>query len=133
MDSKSIVERRVGSSPTTGTKQLEYDMSVWRVAPVEDQPEVVLTGWAVYEVVSERWPEPTIHFVGRCVKPWEGRVSSAISTFDATTMKGITASGRVYQLRGEPGFDSDAWYTFNAWCSINKITEFKEVDITAEA
>lgn len=104
-------------------------MPIWRVAPVNEQPEIVLWGWTVYEVQSAFEDGPTRHFVGYNVYDREGRTSTKIVEFDPVTKRGVTASGRVYQLEGEPGYNSDAYYVFNMWCSVNEAVVIKEVDI----
>lgn len=45
-------------------------------------------------------------------------------------MRGITSSGRVYELRGTPGFNSDGEYAWNRWLAINSATDV--ADVTAE-
>jgi len=50
----------------------------------------------------------------------EGRVSSPIVTFDKENMRGITRSGRVYQLTEiGPGFNADADYVLGEWLHRN--------------
>lgn len=83
--------------------------SVWETAPVEDEPEVRLARWQVYAVGEGR------HFVGYNLSWQEGRVSTAIQTFDPATRRGTTASGRVYELVGPPGPDSDGEWVFSLW------------------
>jgi hypothetical protein len=80
--------------------------------------------------VSEFWPEKTRHFVGYNLTEREGRTSSSIVEFDPMTKRGVTESGRVYELVGSAGHNSDGIYTFNRWCEINGITEI--VDVTEE-
>ena len=104
-------------------------MSIWRTTPVEQTPEIELARWTVYEVSSKLWPEKTRHFVGWNLTEREGRVSSAITEFDEKTMRGKTKSGRVYQLVGQSGHDSDAAYTWSRWCRINEIDEVEEIKV----
>ena len=56
------------------------------------------------------------NFAGR-----EGRVSSPIVTFDAATMRGITHTGRVYELKGPPGLNMDAEYVLDRWKAGYKV------------
>lgn len=63
-------------------------MPVWSVAPVEREPS-----------------------------SQSGRVSSAVVTFDVDSLRGVTRSGRVYQLHGVPGVDRDAAYLWGCWAS----------------
>ncbi|MDO8450329.1 MAG: hypothetical protein Q7T10_16140 [Rhodoferax sp.] len=103
---------------------------VWACAPVSERPEIVLTDWHVFEVGIVDLPTRTRHFAGQNVTDSEGRVSSPIVTFDAATGRGITRSGRVYELRGTSGFTGDGEYTWNRWQSINDVTDV--VDVTDE-
>ena len=98
-------------------EQLEAT-SVWQVAPVTDEPHTRLAQWQIYSVEPVNAGEPnTIHFVGYA--GYEGRVCSAVQTFDITTRRGITQSGRIYELVGEPGYNSDAMYVWDRWIQIN--------------
>ena len=103
---------------------------IWDVAPVSERPEIVLTDWHVFEVAVLAGPERTRHFAGQNFRDREGRVSSAITTFDASTGRGITRSGRVYELRGRPGFTPDGQYVWNRWKALNEAADI--VDATAE-
>lgn len=76
-------------------------MPTWSVATVDEQPDITLQCWRVYE--TERGEH---HFVGYCIENESGRVSSAIVSFDAKSGAGITRSGRRYVLSGEPGFST---------------------------
>lgn len=106
-------------------KILELQGGVWRTSPVTETPEIQLSEWQIWETeTGER------HFVGWNLTEGEGRASSAIQTFDKDTMRGITRSGRVYELVGPPGHDGDAAYTWNRWKTINKVISTK--DVTAE-
>jgi len=96
-------------------------MTIWNVATVEDQPEIFLVSWQVMET-----DEGTRHFVGYNLMG-EGRVSSAIQTFDRDHMVGQTRSGRVYKLKGPPGHNSDADYVWGRWRDINGINSYKVV------
>ena len=105
-------------------------MSIWKTTPVNQTPEIALENWRVFEVRSLYWDETTRHFMGYNLTEREGRVSSAIETFDPVTRQGITKSGRVYQLIGDPGYNRDAEYTWSRWCEINHIEDQR--DVTAE-
>ena len=87
---------------------------VWRVAAVSQQPSLTLVRWQVLQLPSGRR-----HFAGWAVQNREGRASTAIVEFDAASMCGVTASGRVYQLDGPPGEDSEGTYVWQAWSRIN--------------
>lgn len=103
---------------------------VWQCAPVSECPEVVLKNWHVFEVKLPGRAERSRHFAGTNMTDGDGRTSSAIDTFDPTTGRGITESGRAYQLEGNTGFTGDGAYTWNRWKSINSVTDV--VDVTAE-
>lgn len=106
-------------------------MPIWRVKSVTETPEVELSHWRVFEAVSQLWEGRTRHFVGYNYGEYEGRVSSAIKEFDPSTRRGVTRSGRIYQLLDGPGSGSqDGLYVWNWFCTRNQITEF--VDVTAE-
>lgn len=87
-------------------------MTIWKPIPTTDEPSTELRDWRVVSVTSEN--ETTIHFIGYC---YEGRVSSAIQTYDKKIHTGISASGRQYKLLGKTGYSSDAEYVFGRWIS----------------
>ena len=109
-------------NPVTGTKGLGAIMeeaianSIWTVGSVEDEPECELIRWQIFEVNGNR------HFMGYNYAGMEGRVSSKIITFDEKAMRGITRSGRVYELVDEPGFNHDADYVLSNWLRLNQLT-----------
>lgn len=103
---------------------------VWMCAPVSQRPEIVLTDWHVFEVQLPNRNQRTRHFAGQNVADIEGRASSAILTFDPETGRGITESGRVYQLQGRTDFTGDGEYTWGRWKSINSATDV--ANVTAE-
>jgi hypothetical protein len=67
------------------------------------------------------------HFVGWNVSYREGRVSRSIQEFDPAQRIGTTGSGRIYQLSGPPGWNSDGEYVLQQWLDINKMAEVKDV------
>lgn len=103
-------------------------MPIWNPASIEVVPEIRMARWSIYEVVClDGSPERTRHFVGYNLTEREGRVSSSIVEFDPNTKCGRTSSGRVYQLAGSPGYDSDAEYTFARWRNIHNVLEYENV------
>lgn len=76
---------------------------IWSTKSVVDCPERTLRLWRFFEIQFPQKPNRTRHFVGYSVHDRAGQVSSAIQQFDSKTMRGITESGRVYQLLGLPG------------------------------
>ena len=101
---------------------------VWATRPVDQEPSITLTDWMIIETVE---PEPSRHFVGYNFAGREGRVSSPIVTFDAATMRGVTHTGRVYQLQGTPGLNGDAQYVLGRWQRGYKVdvTDITEVAV----
>jgi len=63
-------------------------------------PQKWLEAWQVFKVVKTNGFEDCfgLHFVRRNSIEVNGAVSSKIESFDPVTMRGITSSGRVYQL-----------------------------------
>lgn len=102
-------------------------MAIWKPNDVKTEPETKLMSWQVYEVPIDGKPsEYTTHYVGVIRyggfgDSSEGRVSSAIQTFDKSEMCGISRSGRKYILTGSPCFNRDADYVWKNWCHINKV------------
>ena len=101
-------------------------MPIWRTIPVTDQPELELVRWRIIEL-----PDQSRHFSGYCTQNAEGRMSSRILEFDPDSLKGVTQSGRIYQLVGDPGFDPDAQYVLSVWCHTFGVSDVK--DVTDEA
>lgn len=101
---------------------------IWLIATVVECPEITLRQWQIFEVKFPQKLNRTRHFVGYSVGDRAGQISSAIQQFDLKTMRGITESGRVYQLLGLPGCNADADYTWSRWKSICSITDV--VDVT---
>lgn len=112
-----------------GLVRIQDFLSVWRPAPVEEEPEVILQSWRIVLVTSKLWKEQTLHLVGQCTHPWEGRVSSALVALDVTTRCAKTESGRVYKLVGTPGISSDAEYVWNVWIARNKVTSWVPIEL----
>lgn len=100
-------------------------MPVWRIAPIADEPSSTLTSWSAFETEREER-----HLCGYALEAREGRVTSAIATFDPETASATTSSGRIYRLKGRPGVDSDAEYVKARWLRVNASAE--HLDVTAE-
>ena len=99
-------------------------MYIWRAPSVADQPSIELVRWQILETQAGQF-----HFIGHDVRNDWGRASTAIREFDRTTLKGVTSSGRHYQLRGEPGTDRDALYVWSVWSVANGIPVAKDVSL----
>lgn len=100
-------------------------MPVWRIAPIADEPSSTLVSWSAFE--TERQER---HLCGYAQESREGRVTSAIETFDPERTSATTRSGRIYKLVGRPGADPDAECPKARWLSVNGSTEHR--DVTAE-
>lgn len=99
-------------------------MPIWKIQSVSQEPTTSLESWRVMEL-----PDGDRHLVGYAVEAREGRTSSAIRQFDAGCLRAVTNSGRVYQLVGRPGADSDAEYVWARWRHINEVIEFADVSL----
>lgn len=97
--------------------------SIWKTPPVSDQPCIYLIRWCVMET-----EKGTRHFVGYNSENREGRVSTPIETFDPATARGVTQSGRIYQLVGPPGHDPDAEWVWTMYSSA----KLKSREVTGE-
>lgn len=97
--------------------------NMWQQVSVEDEPQIWLDHWQIVRVVhAEICPERFgLHFCGRNKRQSNGAVSSKIEAFDPSTLRGVTSSGRVYQLFGMPGYDGDAEYVLHGWSKMNKV------------
>ncbi|MFM0169147.1 hypothetical protein PQR33_07305 [Paraburkholderia sediminicola] len=104
-------------------------MPVWSVAGISAEPELSISEWQILETQLG-----SIHFVGTNVRDYTGRVSSAIQQFDSTALRGVTSSGRVYQLVGPRGSSADGRYIWERWCIVNGVTSYTDVttDLLAE-
>jgi len=100
-------------------------MSLYRPT---DETHVTMTSWGVHEVNFS--DGTTRHLVGSV--NGEGRVSSAIQSYDPQEKQLITKSGKVYVVQGKPGTTANAVYVWQSWCKINKIKPEDFVDVTAE-
>jgi hypothetical protein len=118
-----------GSLPEEGTQEVFEVVAVaggvWATRPVSEVPELQLSGWQIWQ--TERGER---HFVGYNETEGEGRVSSSIQAFDGGNMRGVTRSGRVYELVGPPGHNGDAAYVWARWQRINRVVAAENV--TAE-
>lgn len=99
---------------------------IWGTPGVGDQPVINLIRWRVVEVTCGR-NEGDRHLVGYCPENCEGRVSTAITSFDTATMQCTTKSGRLYQLLGESGYDSDGEYVWRGWSTVNGVMDQRDV------
>ncbi len=111
-----------GLSPSEFVQILLQYPNVWKIPPVDVEPEKWLDSWRIAKVVkvAANPQHYGFHFVGRNIRENSGAVSSKIERFDPRTMSGVTSSGRVYRLVGPPGSNADAEYVFNYWLRANR-------------
>jgi hypothetical protein len=94
------------------------------IDPVELQPATEMTRWSLYRVVGGDGKR-TRHLVGRAEH--EGRVCSAITRLDLQRLTARTQSGRVYELLGPPGRNSDGDYVFRRWLKLSGCSGVKNL------
>ncbi|QXE85510.1 MULTISPECIES: hypothetical protein [Geomonas] len=113
------------------TKKPESEMLIiggfWKTPSVAEQPEVVIERWRILEVIEGPCAGER-HIVGYNRYDFEGRVSTAIVSYDPETRKCVTRSGRVYVLTGRSGYDADGDYVWGAWCRVNGVAA--QVDVS---
>jgi hypothetical protein len=86
-------------------------MTVWSVTDDPADEPTILTDWALFEL-----PNGARHIAGCVPYPREGRVTSTVVEFNIATLRAVTESGRVYQLRRRGyGLNLDAEYVWNIW------------------
>ena len=106
-----------------------FRQSIWRTPDVSAQPEILLIRWRVIEILTGNL-QLERHFIGYNFKDREGRVSTAIQKMDFVARRGVTRSGRVYELKGPPGRDPDGEWVWKNWARVNQVTN--ERDVTEE-
>lgn len=97
-------------------------MPVWSVPDVSAEPHISISDWQIFE--TQRGSR---HFVGSNVRNANGRVSTAIQEFDRSLLRGITSSGRIYQLVGPRGCSANGQYTWEHWCVVNGVASYTDV------
>ena len=105
-------------------------MAVWRAVAIATFPQLTLTNWSVFEVeLGAAVEDCTRHFVGVTTAPRRcAQVSSPVLMFDRATGRGITESGRAYQLlQGQDGSPASVLRTWTRWKEINHIVAEKDV------
>ena len=95
---------------------------------LSDQPESTLVRWKALQLRGG-----AIHLVGYCLESCEGRVSTPVVTMDVSTRRCTTASGRVYQVEGQPGEDRNAAWVWEQVKSANGISDEIDVSTTVAA
>jgi hypothetical protein len=103
----------------------------WQFGEVFGPATRTLDAWSVYEVSKSGSGGPwTAHLTGFSREGCRGRVSTAIVRIELSARRVLTASGRVYELAGRPGFNADALAVWGSWKHRNAIR--LERDITLE-
>ncbi len=97
-------------------------MPYYSTKAVSDQPCINLVRWRILRTEGDE-----CHFMGFNVDDQDGRVSTTIVQFDAERLRGITSSGRVYELHGPPGLDPDAAYVWRIWAKVNRVTKADDI------
>lgn len=92
--------------------------TIWRTAPVSEEPEIRLSRWKIIEEGGRRY------FVGN---DGAGRVSNVIVEFDKEKRVGKTRSGRIYKLIGGPAMNIEAEYVLSRWKAINGVDSVTDV------
>jgi hypothetical protein len=90
----------------------------YQVPGIQHEPEATLKDWQILKVTFDD-DTSSFHLNGRC-QYHGGRFSTAIKEFNKDTMIAVTSSGRVYQLIGESGYNSDAAYIAGVWLTRNR-------------
>lgn len=99
-------------------------MTVWQMQTIDTEPHVVLTDWAVMQVALQGHGGDVVsrHFVGvRAGKPPRAQVSSPVVVFDPQRARGVTESGKIYQLNGFSPVPSSVLATWSRWKDIHQI------------
>lgn len=73
------------------------------VLPVDEEPEVPLTNWALVHHAGVGY-----RLAGYREDSARGRMTSKVVAFDLSAMMATTKSGRIYHLRGDQDPDA-AW------------------------
>jgi len=96
-------------------------MNIWKGKPVNAVQENVMSRWRILEANGARYA------VGWNETEHEGRVSSAIMSYQKDRRILVTSSGRGYRLLGEPGLDPDGAYVWNCIAAGSGIRAWQDV------
>ena len=103
-------------------------MAIWTISTVDVEPELALCGWRIFEATYAGSSEATtLHFVGCCAERSKSRVSTAIRFLDLQKRHGRTASGRVYELLGEPDVSREADYFWHVYADLSAVASWRDV------
>lgn len=95
-------------------------MSIYSVASVTQDPNIQLVNWAIKHTNEGDF------FVGTDVVYGDGRVSTKVVQYDPDTQRGVTKSGRCYELVGNSGYSRDGEYVWASYKRVNQLTELEE-------
>lgn len=119
-----VKKQTTNSEPLAAMLAEAVAASVHMIVPVDIEPSTDMTRWRLFQV-RRLDGKRTRHLVGRADR--EGRVCSAIVAMDLQALRMTTESGRVYQLHGSPGRDSDAEYVFGTWKRFAEATHPRDL------
>lgn len=113
------------------THEYRIEGGIWKIEPASNIDEhELLEDWQCFELRLPSRLARTRHLVG-CVGRWqEGRVSSAVVSFDLLLRLCTTESGRCYKLGKRTGVALNGEYVWDHWKSISCAEDV--VDVTAE-
>lgn len=97
-----------------------------RNAPIDFEPDRTLVKWRIYQATTQER-----YFAGHCVETGRPEFTDPLVLFDRSSLKALSASGKVYRLEGAPGSevaDADRW-ELEAW--IHDIEAAYDVTDTA--
>jgi hypothetical protein len=116
-DDKQLFEQRLAA-----LAQWAELTSVWPVK--RDGRAVQMRDWSL------RRTSLGIHVCGYNMTHGEGRVSSALQSFDRATGVCVSSSGNRYALSGKPGTNLDAEHVWGMWCRRADVEVWD--DVTAQ-
>lgn len=100
----------------------------WELDSITAPPTRTLERWRVMEIPfdgpGKAW---TCHFVGFKLEGCVGQVSTPVHKFDPITRRGLTRSGRIYELRGDSGFNGDASAIWAGFKHANQIEDERDI------
>src|SRR5574337_706144 len=89
---------------------------------------MALQRWSVRELAPHRAArERTCHLVGWSHQDGQGHASSNLLRFDPSSGTALTSSGRLYQLVGPPGSDSEGEYVWSRWKAAAHLNADRDV------
>ena len=95
----------------------------WREAgPVSEEPCIALVRWRVMHA-----GHLGTRFVGFRAESGTGRVSSAIVELDTAGYRGVTLSGRVYELAGPAGASDEVAPVWLTWVMHEHLVAWADV------